>query len=139
MTALADWTLGDGEPPDVRIGVVLLADGATKLTLMVPEAPFDLVGEIVAVRSLRACVVDCEAADGGVRAAIDDRELGTASSWTLIPRQPSPGFYAPPVRVGCVPTGRWFHWETRTDQMLPGELTVRCVDGRLLLACDLPI
>ena len=135
----------DHPSPEVRVGIVLPADGITRLPLAVPDVAYRLSGPSVAARTVRAATLECAVAGEAVRVRLAGAELGTAPAWTLQPAGDrsrscdADGLAGPAVRVDSVIAGRGFHWQTTTQQSLPGALTVRSVQGRLMLATRLPL
>ena len=132
--------------PEVSVGIVLPQDGATQLHLDVPDLDYGLGDGAGAACTARATALDFGLAAGGVRASMGGRDLGHAKTWTLVAagkgsrasRPDDPGD-APAVRVEGIAAGRGFHWQTTTQQWLPGDLTVRRVGNSLLLATSLPL
>jgi len=141
----------------LRIGIVLPADGATRLRVAVADAPYQLhqgscdghspadleVGRSGEGTTARAATVRFVAVDERVRAEVAGQPVGTGASWTLsLPagRAGDAGDVRPDVPavvIDDVVAGRGFHWQTRTRQCHPGVLSVRSAGGSLFLTADL--
>ena len=145
MTLGTQADLAGGRGPEVRVGIVLPADGITRLPLAVPDVAYRLSSPSVAARTVRAARIECAVAGEAVRVKLAGAELGAAPAWTLEPADQrsasgeAGGLVCAAVRVGGVIAGRGFHWQTATRQSLPGALTVRSVQGYLMLAARLPL
>lgn len=140
------WSIKAGAEPLVRVGIILPTDCREEVSLSIPKNRCMLTADG------RPCSFPPEAGesfqltfalsgDGGegpIVAVLDGAEVGRAAEWIL--RAPFDATDADPLLlIHGVPAGRGFHWQQITDQRHAGELVVRAVDGRLLLACHLPL
>ena len=127
----------------IRVGIVLPEDRIANLRLSLPEADYRLTGGRDECCELRGGVLDCVADGQGVRLERPDTAAEKSAEWVLSPLgRPQPGDEpggGPTVAVDGIVAGRGFHWQTTTRQSLPGELTVRVVNGGLVLVARLPV
>ncbi len=138
MSGLARWSPSCNEPPEVAIGVVLPEDGFERLVTHLPDTAYYLRGE-GEQQTVESAGLVFGLKGGGVQFELDGQPGRFAEMWDLIPRTPPIDLASPGVRIKGIVAGRGFHWQKKIDQLLPGRISVRVVDGRLQVINHLPL
>ncbi|MCP4245949.1 MAG: SpoIID/LytB domain-containing protein [bacterium] len=121
----------------IRVGIIMPEDRIERLRLALPAAAYRLTDGGHNSSDLRGGVLDCTADGQAVRLARSGVAAERSAEWALAPLESprpddDPGG-GPAVAVDGIVAGRGFHWHTTTRQTLPGELSLRAVDGCLVL------
>jgi stage II sporulation protein D len=136
---LSAWTIGCGQMPYVRVGIVLPEDGATEVHLDLPATGYRAESGAHQPQTLPGGPVVARSEGHKVVMQAGGQRVPAAEAWRLVSPEAGLGPATPCARVRGVVAGRGFHWEQRIDESLPGHLEIRQVDGQILVINELPV